>query len=132
MHARVAIAKQSELATRVAEGARNQSQCGGAALEEMPIAFFRHPSSARKMALPGAPGAIRFTRWIDMQHDPSNFPPVRALGVGIKQAQIGDDMLLVIAGQDPVRRRARRRRVGLAAEIASSASPSRSFGIAFP
>jgi hypothetical protein len=55
------------------------------------------------MALPGAPGAIRFMRWIDIQHDPSNFPPVRALGVGIKQAQIRNGMSLVIAGQDLVR-----------------------------
>lgn len=74
-----------------------------ATLEEMPIAFFSHPSSASKMALPGALGAIRFTRWIDIQHDPGNFPPVRALSVGIEQAQICDGMSLVIPGQDLVR-----------------------------
>jgi len=35
-----------------------------------------------------------------MQHDPRNFFPIGAVGVGMEQAQVGDQVLFVIAGQN--------------------------------
>jgi hypothetical protein len=48
------------------------------------------------MTLPGTPGPIGFTGRIDVQHDAGHFVPIRALGVGIEQTQIRDEMFVVI------------------------------------
>ena len=73
-----------------------------AALQEMPVAGFCHPSRAGEMALPGPFCPVRFPRGIDVQHDFRHFPPVRACLVGVEQTQIGDKVLLVISRQNVV------------------------------
>ena len=39
-------------------------------------------------------------RGIEMQDDPGDLTPIRAFRIGIEKAQIGDEVLLVIAGED--------------------------------
>jgi hypothetical protein len=58
-----------------------------------------HPLGASQMALPGTPRALMFTRRIDVQYDARHFDPIGAIGFGIKKAQIGDEMFVVVAGQ---------------------------------
>ena len=40
-----------------------------------------------------------------MEHQPRDLAPIRALRVGIKQPQIGDDVLFVVCGQGRICRR---------------------------
>ncbi len=47
---------------------------------------------------------LRIVRRIEMQNDPRDLPPIRAFRIGIEKAQIGDEVLLVIAGEDVGRR----------------------------
>src|SRR6202521_4741477 len=65
----------------------------------MTVAVLCHPFGTGQMTLPGAPGAVMFTRRIDVQHDARHFGPICAIGFGIKKAQIGDEMFVVVAGQ---------------------------------
>jgi hypothetical protein len=69
---------------------------GCPALQEVAIAMLRHPLGARQVALPGALRALGFLRRIDVQDDARDFGPIRTLGIGIEEAEIGDEMLLVI------------------------------------
>jgi hypothetical protein len=57
-----------------------------------------HPSGACEVALEGASRPIGFTGGIDVQDDPSDFCLVRTCSVGIEQAQIGDEMFVIISG----------------------------------
>jgi hypothetical protein len=57
---------------------------------------------SRSPALPRTLCPIRFAFWADVPGDFRHFLPVCPLCVGINQAQIGDAMLLVVAGQIPV------------------------------
>src|SRR5580658_11105792 len=52
------------------------------------------------MRLPGAASAVGLAGRIDVQDDPGDLLPVRALGIGIEQAKIRYQMLLVIACED--------------------------------
>jgi hypothetical protein len=56
------------------------------------------------MAIERPPGAIGFTLPIKMQHYSSNLTPVRTLRVRIEQTQIGDDVFLVVNGQNGIGR----------------------------
>jgi hypothetical protein len=56
------------------------------------------------MALPGALCPIRFAFCVDVQDDFCHFLPACPFCVGVEQAQIGDEMLLVVARQIPVSR----------------------------
>jgi hypothetical protein len=67
-----------------------------AALEKMAIAVFCHPLRALEVALPGAPRPVRLLRWIDVQHYSRHLGPIRALSVGIEEAEIGDQVFLVV------------------------------------
>ena len=40
--------------------------------------------------------ARRFAIRVDMQHDPSNFPPLGAVGLGIKKTPIRHQMLFIV------------------------------------
>ena len=76
-----------------------------AAAKEVTVAVHGHPSRAGQMSFPGASRPIRFSRGIDVQHHFNNVLPIGAVAFGVEQTEVGDQMLLVIAGQD---RRARR------------------------
>ena len=68
------------------------------ASEQIPVPVLGHPSGACEVALEGASRPIGFTGGIDVQDDPSDFCPVRTCSVGIEQAQIGDEMFVIISG----------------------------------
>jgi hypothetical protein len=62
----------------------------------------RHPPGAREMALECPPSAIGFTFRVEMQHYSCDVTPVGAFSVRVEQAQIGDNVLLVVNGQGAV------------------------------
>jgi hypothetical protein len=70
------------------------------ATKQMPISVLGHPVGAGEMGSPGAAGTIRLLGRIKVQHDPRNLFPVGAVGFDIEQAQVGDQVLFVIAGQN--------------------------------
>ena len=72
----------------------------GAAAQKMAIALLRHPPGAREMGIPRPPRADMFARGVDMQDDLCNLLPIGAVSFRVEQAEIGDEMLLVVAGQD--------------------------------
>lgn len=67
------------------------------AAKQMPVAMFGHPAGTSEMCFPGAPGALALAVWIEMQHEPRDLGPIGAVIFGVEQAQIGDQMLFVIA-----------------------------------
>jgi hypothetical protein len=69
------------------------------ALEQVPVPALGHPFGAREVAFESAPRPFGLTRGIDVQDDPSHLCPVGTFGVGVEQAQIGDEMFVVITGQ---------------------------------
>src|SRR5262245_29216136 len=71
-----------------------------AALEKMAIAVLCHPLRALEVALPGAPRPVGLLRWIDVQHYARHLGPIRTLGVGVEEPEIGDQVLLVITGEN--------------------------------
>ena len=64
----------------------------------------RHPFGAGQMAFPCLSSTGGLLLRIDLKNDPRDLGPIRALGVGIKKPQIGDEVLLVIARQRVSRR----------------------------
>ena len=75
-----------------------------ATAQKMPVTILGHPSRASQVRRPDCLGAFCVVRWIEMQNDPGNLAPISALRIGIEKAQIGDEVLLVIAGEDVGRR----------------------------
>jgi hypothetical protein len=57
------------------------------------------------MALERPPGAIEFMLRITVQHYSGNFTPVSTLHVRVEQAQIHDEVLLVVHSQRGIGRR---------------------------
>ena len=51
------------------------------------------------MALERPPGAMGFMFRVKMQHDPRDFTPVSTVRIRVKQAQIRDEVFLVVNGQ---------------------------------
>ena len=76
----------------------------GATAQQMPISILGHPAGAGQVRGPDCPGAFCVMRWIEMQNDPGNFAPISAFRIGIEKAQIGDEVLLIVAGEDVGRR----------------------------
>jgi len=52
------------------------------------------------MALPGAPRPLWLAPGIDVEHNTSHLGPVRLIGLGVQKPKIGDQVLLVVAGED--------------------------------
>ncbi len=67
-------------------------------LQNLAIALTRKPLRAFEMALPATIGPKFLGSRIAVQHDPRDFLPVRAFGLRIEKAQIGDVMPFVIDG----------------------------------
>src|SRR5216683_6378108 len=55
------------------------------------------------MALERPPGAIEFMFRIKVQHYPCDFAPVSTFHISVEQAQICDDVFLVVNGQRGIR-----------------------------
>ncbi len=72
----------------------------GATAQKMPVTILGHPARAGQVGGPDSLGLLWIVRRIEMQNDPGNLAPISAFGVGIKEAQIGDEVLLVVAGED--------------------------------
>ena len=73
---------------------------GCATAQQMPVAILGHPARAGQVGSPDSLGLLGIVRRIEMQNDPGDFPPIRAFRIGIEKAQIGDEVLLVVAGED--------------------------------
>jgi hypothetical protein len=72
---------------------------GGSASQQVAITMICHPSCASQMAIEGAAGALRVAFGVDVKNDSCYVSPVRIVSVSIQQAEIGDDMLLVVGRQ---------------------------------
>ena len=71
-----------------------------ATAQKMPVTILGHPAGAGQVRGPDCLGAFCVMRWIEMQNDPDDLAPVSAFRIGIEKAQIGDEVLLVVAGED--------------------------------
>lgn len=78
---------------------------GRATAEQVPIAMLGHPARPGEMGFPCATRPIRLALGIKVQHDRRNFPPVGTVLGCVEQAQIGYQVLFVIARQNGRRRR---------------------------
>ena len=67
------------------------------AAKQIAIAVVCHPLCTRQVTIKRAAGARRFAIRIDMQHDPSNFLPLGAVGLGIEKTPIRHEMLFIVA-----------------------------------
>ena len=76
----------------------------GATAQQMPISILGHPAGAGQVRCPDTLGLFGIVRRIEMQNDPGDLPPIRAFRIGIEKAQISDEMLLVVAGENIGRR----------------------------
>jgi len=56
-----------------------------ASAQQVPVTVLNHPSGARQVRVPGSPRALGLTRWIDVEHDLGDLPPVGSVGFGIEQ-----------------------------------------------
>ena len=65
----------------------------------MAIAVRRHPLCADRMSFSCPSRPLGFGLRIDVQHDPRDFLPIGAFSAGIEQSEVGDYMLLIIAGE---------------------------------
>jgi hypothetical protein len=70
------------------------------AFQKMAIAMLRHPLGARQVTLPGASRALGLLCRIDVQDDTRNLGPIRTLSLGVEEPQIGNEMLLIVTGQN--------------------------------
>lgn len=55
-----------------------------------PVACFRHPARAGRMAFPTWLCRLRVCCGIAMQHDPRYLGPVSVVRIAVQQAQVGD------------------------------------------
>lgn len=78
---------------------RSRVSVGRAAAQEMLVAMLGHPVRPRQMAVPAAVDALGVGRRIAVEHDPGDLAPVGTLGLGIQQAEIGNEVLFVVAGE---------------------------------
>lgn len=67
--------------------------------EQVAISRSRHPARTCEMAVMHGPGTVGLRRRIESEQDQCNFTPIRPFLGGFEQAQIRDEMALVI-GRD--------------------------------
>src|ERR1700730_1779536 len=91
-------------AKTIAVHASNQLSVQCAAQQKMTITVLGHPFGARQVALPGTLGAFGLALRIDVQNDVCNFSPICAFGISVKETQICNKMLFIVAGQNRLRR----------------------------
>lgn len=72
---------------------------GRTAPQEMSIADLSHPLRSREMAFPDALSPLRLFTRIDLQDDSRDLSPIGAFALGIQQAEVGHEVLLVVARQ---------------------------------
>jgi hypothetical protein len=62
----------------------------------MTVAVFAHPAGAGEMTLQCRAGALRLALRIDVQDVTRDLAPIRAVGVAVEQALVGDQMDLIV------------------------------------
>ena len=77
---------------------RQVSRRSGAASQQVAITSLGHPSGAREVAFERSPRAVGVAVRVNMQDDPRDIAPVGTVRIGIEQAQVRDEMLLVVGG----------------------------------
>lgn len=65
-------------------------------IEQMAIAAFGHPFGPLEVRLPTSAGASRFGVRVAVEDDAGYLAPVGTFCVGVKEAQVGDEMLFII------------------------------------
>ena len=90
-------------AKTIAVHASNQLSVWCAAPQEMTITALGHPFRASPN-VPGVPGTFGLAIRIDVQNDVCNFAPIGAFGVRVKETQIRNKMLFIVAGEYRFRR----------------------------
>lgn len=73
-----------------------------ASMQQMTIAVVRHPFRASKMGVERTASTFRFSHGIDVQDEARRLAPIGVIGLGVQQAQIGDNVFLVIHRQDGI------------------------------
>jgi len=71
----------------------------------LPVAVLGHPLGALKVGVECPPGAIGFPARITMQDYAGDFTPIRSVRIRVQQTQVGDQVFVVVRGQDRIRRR---------------------------
>lgn len=79
---------------------RTSHSVRSAASKQVRVTALRHPLGPSEVSFPSPSGTGRVAIRIDVQHNPGDLPPVRAVGLGVKQAKIGDKVLLIVAGEN--------------------------------
>src|SRR5215204_5982813 len=90
-------------AKTIALHASNQLSVWCAAEQKMAIPALGHPFGTSQVALPGTLGAFGLALRIDVQNDVCNFSPICPFGIGVKETQIRNKMLFIVAGQKRLR-----------------------------
>ncbi len=72
----------------------------GATAQKMTVTILGHPTSTGQVGGPDSFGLLGIVRGIEMQNDPGNLPPISAFRIGIEKAQIGYEVLFVVASED--------------------------------
>src|SRR6266508_1792191 len=91
-------------AKTIAAHASNQLSVWCAAQQKMSITVLGHPFRACKVTLPSKLGAFGLAIRIDVQNDLCDFSPICSFGVRIKETQIRNKMLFIVAGEYRLRR----------------------------
>lgn len=91
---------QRHRAMRVAESAMNDRSVRRTAAQQMLVPVLRHPAGAREVRFPCPPCAPGLADCIDLKHDLGDLPPIGSVRLRVEQAEIGDEMLLVIGREN--------------------------------
>lgn len=81
---------------------RHLESVSGAPAQKMPVAVLGHPARTCEMSGPNQPRPVRFGGSVNVEHDVGDLTPIRAVRFGVEQPQIGDEMLLVVCGQNRI------------------------------
>jgi hypothetical protein len=66
----------------------------------MAIAMLGHPLGARQVAFEGALRPLGFMDRVNLEHDTRDIDPIRTFGIGIKEAEVGREVLLVVSSKN--------------------------------
>jgi hypothetical protein len=66
----------------------------------MAIAMLGHPLGARQVAFEGALRPLGFMDRVNLEHDTRDIDPIRTFGIGIKEAEVGREVLLIVSSKN--------------------------------
>jgi len=70
-----------------------------AAPKQVAVTVFGHPSGAQEMAFMDVPSALGIITGVNAEQNGNRLAPVRALGIGVEQANVELQMFDVVVGQ---------------------------------